>query len=109
MSHNQLQILPSEVGQWTSLREIYLANNLLQNLPPENVRDKCCDFNLADIACNFVNKLQNENMELKDTVKKLKDTVKKLKEKNKHLKYAYGGEGFQNAMDDYYFTSEIKN
>ncbi len=33
--------------------------------------------------------------------KNLKEVNQKLKEENLHLRYAYGGEGFQEALDDY--------
>ena len=53
---------------------------------------KCCDPQIAS---------QIENQNLKEENQNLKEVNQNLKEENSHLRYAYGGEGFQKALDDY--------
>ena len=124
MHKNQIQSLPPKVGQWTAAKNIYLSTNRLQSLPPEVVQwtgAGCINLyhnplqSLPPVNilkyCNGINyekiNINQENLRIK--VKDLEEEIQKLKEENLHLRYAYGGEGFQDAMDEYDILKNQKN
>jgi len=95
--NNNLTTLPPEVVGWRSAIKIKLFNNNLTTLPPLNILSKCEDYDFVKL----IGEIQEKNMNLEEENKNLKEENSNLKAENLHLRYAYGGTGYQSALEDF--------